>query len=110
MSSDPKVRLIENIHGMAGYAIINKILEWVYRDKGYYVVWTEREVGLMSEDTRLEASVIRAIVKTAIAQKFFDFDKWKNHEVLTSEGIQRRYAHGKKKSLEEIGKSIRHHT
>lgn len=90
MGGDDKIELIEAVHGIEGFGIIIKLLMKIYR-AGYFYPWTERERTLFAGKINKDVEYIQKIVDDAIRWGFFDKKIYKEHRVLTSSGIQKRY-------------------
>ena len=93
---DIKFQIIEAKYGVTGFGIIVKIYQMIYRDCGYYCKWDEL-IALISaarwsgQRFPVTESEVCEIVDEAVKLGFFDKEMYKNHGILTSKGIQRRY-------------------
>lgn len=88
-----KLNLIEAEFGITGFAVIVKLLQKIYGEKGYYCNWND-DVALLFADRncRLQGGgVVSEIVKCAFRRKFFDEEMFKKYGILTSESIQKQY-------------------
>ena len=88
-----KLNLIEAEFGITGFAVIVKLLQKIYGEKGYYCNWND-DVALLFADRvcRLQGvSVVSEIVKCAVRRKFFDEEMLKRYGILTSASIQEYY-------------------
>lgn len=88
-----KLNLIEAEFGITGFAVVVKLLQKIYGEKGYYCEWNDDVALLFADRTcRLQGgSVVSEIVKCALRRKFFDEGMFKKHGILTSESIQEYY-------------------
>ena len=90
MSNDLKMEAIEAHHGLEGYAVVNKLLERIYKEKTC-------ELDISDADTRrilarkfgLPVENFESIVATAARVGFFCAQTYQNG-VLTSGGIHKR--------------------
>ena len=89
--SDLKVRKLIKYQGGKAVTVYTLLLCNIYKE-GYYMRWDEELPFMMSEQTGFEEAYIREVIRCCmvvglIAKDLFDSDK-----VLTSKGIQERYA------------------
>lgn len=88
---DDKIRLIEAEFGLKGFAVIVKLYQKIYGGFGYYCEWT-KDVGLLfSQDVGEGYSSVSEIVSAAIRRGIFDNDLYEKYNILTSQGVQKRY-------------------
>ena len=88
---DDKIRLIEAEFGLKGFAVIVKLYQKIYGGFGYYCEWTN-DVGLLfSQDVGEGYSSVSEIVSAAIRRGLFDNDLYEKYNILTSQGVQKRY-------------------
>lgn len=88
---DDKIRLIEAEFGLKGFAVIVKLYQKIYGGFGYYCEWT-KDVGLLfSQDIGEGYSSVSEIVSAAIRRGIFDSDLYEKYNILTSQGVQKRY-------------------
>lgn len=90
IDQDDKVVMVKNKYGLMGMGTVMMLLAKVYKT-GYYYHWTEREQELFAGHFGEEVNVINNVVNECIKWGFFDKNKFTDHEVLTSKGIQKRY-------------------
>lgn len=90
LSSDPKVQFLETEHGLNGYAIYMKLLEWIYRG-GYYVEWKEKHNKLLAKKTGLNIDEIKEIIDTCLEEELFSKAMYEQYQILTSASVQKRF-------------------
>jgi len=100
MLQDKKIRLIKAKHGLLGYAIYLRLLEELYRENGYYLQIDEDFNILFCGDNNIELNVYILILNDCIEKKLFCDKKYKKHNILTSERIQRNYISGTERRKE----------
>ena len=88
---DDKFKLIEAEYGLKGFAVVVKLYQKIYGERGYYCEWDEDVALVFGAETRLGASVVSEIVNAAIKRKLFDRDTFDKYQILTSTGIQKWY-------------------
>ena len=88
---DDKFKLIEAEYGLKGFAVVVKLYQKIYGERGYYCEWDEDVALVFGAETRLGASVVSEIVNAAIKRKLFDRNTFDKYHVLTSTGIQKWY-------------------
>lgn len=94
---DEKFELIEADFGLKGFAVIVKLFQKIYGQRGYYCEWTEEIATLFarnchySDDTERSINAVSEIVRAAIKRGIFDKGLYEKYGILTSAGIQKRY-------------------
>lgn len=91
MCQDNKIRLLIAKYDLDGYGVYNRLLEEIYRDKGYYIKLTEDFNILFANDNNLEIDVYINILNDCINRELFDKDLYKKYNILTSKRIQNNY-------------------
>jgi len=91
MMQDKKMRILVAKHGLTGYAVYNRLLEEIYRDKGYYLQIDEDFNILFSNDNNLELNVYILILNDCIEKELFSKDLYIKYNILTSDRIQINY-------------------
>lgn len=89
--SDIKIRKIMMAHGASSIAVIIYILTNIYKDEGYFMKVTDDEINLIAFDTRTSVEMVAAVIEKACEVDLFSADMYKQHQILTSKGIQSRY-------------------
>ena len=87
---------IEAAYGIKGFAVIVRLWQKIYSEKGYYCEWTEKSPLLFLSTwfgggSGVELNLINEVVKTALKNGIFDADLYRRYHILTSDGIQTRY-------------------
>ncbi|MFV0289851.1 MAG: DUF4373 domain-containing protein [Mangrovibacterium sp.] len=94
---DEKIEAIGVYFGMQGEYAAIRLLCMIYRN-GYYVHWNElSRVKLKKCMPELTGAQLDEIVEKLVEWNFFSPELYKEHGVLTSRGIQRRFAEVLKK-------------
>jgi len=88
---DRKVKLIKAKHGLVGYAIFLRLLEELYRDKGYYLQIDEDFNILFSDDNNININVYINVLNDCINVGLFNHQLYNNYKILTSKRIQQNY-------------------
>ncbi len=89
---DDKIALIEAELGVEGSYIAIRLLTKIYRINGYYMQWGEDERLLFARGLpNVNADTVQRAVELLVKRGFFDAGIYKEHCVLTSRAIQRRY-------------------
>ena len=91
MDADDKMVLIEGRYGLEGYGTVMKLYAKIYKE-GYYYIWTEKELLLFSQRTRIEEPFIKKVVDDCLKwgifnQKMFKkisntYFKWNTKEIF----------------------------
>ena len=88
---DSKFDLIEAEFGLKGFAVIVKLLQYIYGGEGYYCEWNDDIALVFARKNRASAGAVSEIVKRAIVREIFDKGLFEKYGILTSHGIQERY-------------------
>ena len=88
---DIKVRKIIKPLGPEAIGVLVYLLAEIYKDNGYYISWNNDICFLMSDLTGIDEELIKDVVSKALEVDFFNKDKYKKYNILTSKGIQNRY-------------------
>ncbi|MBQ1470032.1 MAG: DUF4373 domain-containing protein, partial [Schwartzia sp.] len=87
---------LEAEYGVKAFAVIVRLWQKIYSEKGYYCEWTDRSPLLFlakyfGGNSGLELNLIKEIVKKAVEVGIFDARMYEKHGILTSEEIQNHY-------------------
>ncbi|MEW6711611.1 MAG: DUF4373 domain-containing protein [Candidatus Riflebacteria bacterium] len=98
--SDLKVRRIQKACGPVTGSILTSLLCNIYSN-GYYILWNEDLPFLVADEIGATEGAVFETVQKALQVGFFDEDKFREYEILTSKGIQERYleATARRKSI-----------
>ena len=89
---DLKIRkLVKYQGGGKAIAVYALLLCLIYRD-GYYMMWDEELPFIISEQTGFDEAYIREVVNSCLNIGLLDKTLFKSERILTSQGIQDRYA------------------
>lgn len=95
-----KVKLIQAEFGLRGFAVVVKLFQKIYGERGYYCEWNDEvlllfmvEQGVTSDSKNL----IKDIVAACIRRDIFSRDLYEKYGILTSPGIQTRYLSASKR-------------
>lgn len=85
------IELIESEFGAKGFRIVTKLLQRVFKKKGYYLRWTEKEKLLFASAVGEPGSLVDEVISRLFKWGFFSDDVFKSFEILTSKDIQSTY-------------------
>ena len=103
---DDNVELFIAECGAGGLGILITIWQLIYRDKGYYTHIGDDLTLLIRRRTMSEVEDIENTINTALKRDIFDREKFEEHEILTSKGIQKRYLlAAKKKKIVDVNEN-----
>jgi len=91
IESDEKIFFLESKHGTVAFSIIIKIWSRIFRKKGYYLIWDEREEITFSRQTAIPLNDVKMVVNDCINEGLFHQKLFQQYGVLTSKGVQKRY-------------------
>ena len=101
---DDKIKLIQAEFGLVGFAVVVKLYQVIYRERGYYCEWSNNKAVLFAceECSNCGVNTLNEIVGACIRQGIFSDELYKKYGILTSRGIQKRYfnATSKRKKVE----------
>jgi hypothetical protein len=83
---------IEAKFGLKGFAIVVKLLQYIFQRGGYYCEWNERVASLFVKRALAGDGIVREIVNSSLDEGIFDKRMYARYKILTSEWIQERYA------------------
>lgn len=96
---DDKIELIEAKHGLLAFGLIIKLFQQIYKN-GYYLEASEDRMLLMSKRVNVDINFLNAVIADALRWQLFNEDIFNKHNILTSCGIQKRYAEATKRRKE----------
>lgn len=90
-----KIKLIEAEFGIKAFAIIVKLYQKIYSERGYYCEWNE-DVALLfiaslGGNSGVSKSLIDVILAASIRRGIFSEELYKKYGILTSKRIQEQY-------------------
>lgn len=91
---DDDVKLVQAEYGLKAFAVIVKLWQKIYGERGYYCEWNEDVLLLfMSENgmTCDNKNLINGIISACIRRNLFSGALFKKFGILTSAGVQKRY-------------------
>lgn len=88
---DDSIELIEAEFGLEGFAIVVKLWQKIYAERGYYCEWNDEVALLFAKKIGAGGNVVSEIVNAAIRRGIFNDELFGRFGILTSRGIQKRY-------------------
>lgn len=90
---DDKIKMIQAEFGLKGFAIVVKLFQVIYRERGYYCEWNKDKELLFAHEECSDCGVqlIQRIVSACIERDIFSKELFMKYGILTSRGIQKRY-------------------
>lgn len=86
-----KIGLIEAEFGIKGFAVIVKVWQKIYVDKGYYCEWNS-DVGLLfATKIGVGYDLVLQIIEASIKRDIFSKSLYNQYGILSSKGIQVNY-------------------
>ena len=87
---------IEAEYGVKGFAVVIRLWQKIYAEKGYYCEWIERSPLLFLSNwfggnSGVTVGLINEIVKRCLNNGIFDAKMYKDYSILTSARIQDQY-------------------
>ncbi len=88
---DLKIRKLIRCQGGKAVTVYALLLCFIYKS-GYYIWWDEELPFAISEQTGYDEAYIREVIKSCVTLGLFSRELFDGEGVLTSRGIQERYA------------------
>ncbi len=91
---DDKIKLIQAEFGLKGFAVVVKLFQRIYGERGYYCEWNEDSILLFTSENGLSSEnkfLIQDITEACIRRGLFSEKLYREYGILTSHGIQERY-------------------
>ena len=79
-----KKRFIQN-QGLAGYAILQLLLDKIYYEDGYFIKWDSNALDDFAYDLKLQSTKVSEVVNYALHVGIFDKNKFKELSALKIE-------------------------
>ena len=89
---DDKVYMVEVELGLEGFALFIKLLMKIYNEN-YYIEWTERKAKIFARQNNTTIDIINTLINICSNEGLFNKRLYKKYQILTSNGIQKRYFH-----------------
>ena len=89
---DDEIKYIEAEFGLDGFATVIKLWQAIYGNKGYYMVFTRTVRLMFANSIGKGVGFVDEVVARCMDYGVFDRQIYKKYGVLTSVGVQKRYA------------------
>lgn len=89
--NDLKIRKISRACGSQSASILICLLCNIYRNNGYYIVWDKDMPFVIADEVGVTEGAVNEVVIKAVQVGFFNEELFNKHNILTSNGIQKRY-------------------
>lgn len=98
------LELIEARYGLKGVATFMKLLCKIYKEEGYYLMWSDEQCSLFAHrlGNELSNSEMQGVIDTLVEKDIFDRKMYKEHHVLTSERIQKVWLEATKRRKRDL--------
>ncbi|WP_063898887.1 DUF4373 domain-containing protein [Paenibacillus riograndensis] len=91
MDQDDKVIMVTAKYGMEGYGILNKLMQQIYKERGYYMDWSERDRHVFKNRVNVDIDTLDGVINECLQWGFFNKAKYDKYQIFTSSGFQKRY-------------------
>ena len=75
-----------------GWGILTLLWSKIYGGKGYYTKWDDDVALLFASECGVGVNVVKEVIAACLRRGLFDRQLYDKYGILTSEGIQERYA------------------
>lgn len=89
--NDLKTKKLVRSFGASAVAVALNVFINIYRDNGYYAECDEDFIFLIADELKLDEEYTKNVIEKMVDVEFFEKSLYKNHKILTSIGIQKRY-------------------
>lgn len=98
-----KVKLIEAEFHLIGLGILIHLWQKIYGGKGYYTEWSDDVALVFASECGVGVNVVKEVISASLRRGLFDRQMYNQYQILTSEGIQERYAEAtQRRALQKI--------
>lgn len=87
---DEKIEFVSALFGVEGELTTIKLLARIYRH-GYYIEWNEDQALLFAKRTGVKIEIVKGVIGELLKRNFLNKNLLSKYQILTSNGIQRRY-------------------
>lgn len=88
---DDELKYIIALYKEAGYYVYFELLRKIYNGEGYYTKIDKKIITLFSKEINTDIDKINDIINECLSENLFNKLLYKNHNIITSKGIQERY-------------------
>jgi len=89
--NDEKIEALRALHGNDGYAFYFILLERIYRSPYMEIDISDAEtIQILARKVSVTTEKFTEIMQTALKWRCFDPEKYRNHHILTSNGVKKR--------------------
>lgn len=89
--TDIKVRKISRACGSQSASILICLLCNIYRNNGYYILWDKDMPFVIADEVGVSEGAVNEVVIKALQVGFFNEELYNKFNILSSNGIQKRY-------------------
>jgi len=87
---DEKVELIDAKYGNAGFGVLIKLYQSIYRN-GYFIELDDEKLLLLKNRLHVDLDFLTQFLNDCMRWKIFDAYLYEKYQIITSKGIQKRY-------------------
>ena len=87
-----RVKFILAEFKVVGWGILTLLWKKIYSEKGYYTHWDDDVALLFASECGVGVNVVGEVVSACLRRGIFDRGLYDRYQILTSEGIQERFA------------------
>lgn len=100
ITSSNKVKLVVSEFGPKTWAVITPLFCKIYREKGYYIDWSDEDLKLLfaQDECKCDLSFVKEVVTRLIKRGVFSEPVFSKFGILTSDRIQDNYLEAKSRS------------
>lgn len=94
-----KIKLIISEYGARAWAVIIPLLCKIYREKGYYIDWSDDDMKLLfaQDECKCDLSFVDEVVARSLKRGLFDISVFEKFGILSSDRIQLNYLEAKRR-------------
>ena len=88
---DDKLKFIRIKFKVTGVAIVFELYRKIYA-ANFFTKWSDDEALMFSDSIKADYDLVKEVITECLTREIFDFEKFREHNILTSKGIQDRFA------------------
>ena len=102
---DKSLKLLLARFKNSGLGIWVRLLQALYREEGYYMVWDEESAILFSDEFSEDVRVLNQVVAFCVEKGIFNNMMFEKYRILTSKRIQENFYHVSKRRKDVVVRS-----
>jgi len=85
------LKVFEANEGLEGFAVVIKLWQSIYSGEGYYKLFDKDVRILFAKEIGMDLEKLEGLTQAAVDREIFDKELYEKYEILTSDGVQKRF-------------------